>query len=183
VRDLIAVIVTWKQPQAADELGMLSHHADPSVRADAVAAVAALRPSGDGTPLIAFAFDADRNVRLQALRLLSGGQYEADWELWRPYLAEELELPAVDRRSLFHALRSTSGDAAAPYFRELLAQHSWKGRKQRDQSSLAAVDVLQMLGSAAAVEALEEGKRSGTTAVRKACAAALEAMASRKART
>ena len=120
-------------------------------------------------------------MRLQALRLLVGGQYTATWEAWRRHAESEslLELPAVDKRALFHAMRATSGDAAVPYFRDLLSEKGWRQRKQREETALVAIDVLVMLGSPKAADALELGKQSGNSAVRQACAAALAGLARR----
>jgi len=182
VRELISIVVSWKQPQAVHELAMLSHHPDATVRADAVAGIAALRPAGDGTALVAFAFDSDRTVRLDALRLLASGQYKVSWDVWRPLVDQEavVELPAVDTRSVFHALRASSGDAAVPYWQGLLNRGGWKQRQKREQTALAAVDVLVMLGTPLARMALLVGEESGSSAVKRACSTALKAMAQRK---
>lgn len=177
VRDLITVIVAWQQPQAADVLAMLAHHAAPEVRADALASIARLRGSGDGAPVIAFASDADREVRLHALRLLASARYTAAWELWKPHLTDlekVIELPRAEKRLLFQALRASAGESAIPFWLELLSGRGWKQRQKKEETALLAIKALVSLATPAAREALEFGRKEGSGAVRKACATALE---------
>ena len=154
---------------------MLSEHHDAEVRRDALQGVARLWRSGDPAPLLAFARDPERTVRMLALRFLGSGAYATAWETWAPFAAEDLHaLPAVDRRMLFHAMRATSGDAAVVFLRSLLGAQGWLGRGRRDETALIAVDVLALHGTAAAREALELGHQQGSAVVQEACAAALQ---------
>ena len=176
VLDLVAVIVAWRQPQAAGVLSMLAHHGSAAVRAEALASIARLHAKGDGAPVIAFASDADREVRQHALRLLASGRYAAPWGAWRPHLADPealLDQPRADRRMIFHALRVTAGDGAVPYWLGLLEARGWKQRQVRVETALLAVKELAALGTPLAREALERGQREASSQVRKACAAAL----------
>ena len=182
VLQLISIVVAWKEPGAADSLATLSRHPDPSVRREAISAIAQLRPRGAGASLVAFASDPDRGVRLHALRLLGTGHHEVPWEVFAPHV--ELEsvalLPAVDKRTLFHALRACCGDAVVPLLAPLLVlDRGWTKRQKKEETALVAVDVLALHGTPAAAAALEEGQRAGSSAVQKACAAALEARARR----
>ena len=174
VRDLVTIIVAWQQPQAKDVLAMLSVHPAPDVREEALSSIARLHPHGDGAPVIAFASDAEREVRQHALRLLASSRYTVPWEQWKPHLREDLiEQPRAEKRMLFQAMRATSGDGAVPFWREMLSGRGWKGRQKREETALLAVKVLSVLGSDAAREALEFGRKEGVSAVRKACAAAI----------
>jgi hypothetical protein len=177
VLDLMAVIVAWQQPQAADVLSMLSHHAAPEVREEALSCIARLHGRGDGAPVVAFAGDANREVRLHALRLLATGRYQLTWDRWRGQLPEAesiLERPRAEKRALFHALRLTAGDGAVPLWAEFLGKRTWKQRQLREETALLAVRELAALGTPRAREALEAGWRDSAGPVRKACAAALE---------
>lgn len=178
VLDLIRVIAAWQQPQAADVLAMVAHHPAPEVRAEALASIARLRARGDGAPILAFVSDGEREVRLQAVRLLASGRYSASWEVWRPHLKDSeavIEEARADKRVLFHALRVTAGDGAVPFWRSLLEPRGWKQRQQREETALLVVKELAALGTDRARDALDFGKREAAGAVRKACAAALAA--------
>ena|SRR5712691_4542527 len=175
VRDLIAVVVSWKQPQAVDVLAMLAGHVDRGVRADAVKGIAALRGEGDGSPLVAFAFDGDAEVRAEAASLLAAGRYLAPFDHWRPHLEKQPldKLSRNDKRALFRALLASAGDSAVPYWQALLGERGWKHRKAKEENALLAVKALEALHTDAAHAALEAGVKAGSGPTRKACAAAL----------
>ena len=181
VIELISLVSAWKEPGAAERLSSLTRHPDATVRREAVAAIAELRPRGDGSALAAFASDPDRGVKLHALRILGGGLYEVPWEAWKPHLDLEaiVELPAIDKRNLFHALRATAGEATALALEPLLVDRGWKRRQKKEETALVAVDVLARLGTEPALRALQAGQKDGTSAVQKACAAALDAITRR----
>ena len=176
VRDLISVVVSWGQAQAAEELAMLAAHKDPEVRHEALLGVVRLWTSGEASPLLAFAHDPERAVRMQALRFLGGGAWYTSWPSWVPFIDQDLQsLPSVDRRMLFHAMRATCGDGAVPFLRGLLGAKGWRGWGRRDETALIATDVLTLHGTPAAREALQSGLAQGSAAVQEACAAALQA--------
>lgn len=183
VRDLIEVIASWELEPAVEALAMLAHHADADVRRDALAAIAALRTSGDGAVLAAFASDPDRAARLQALRLLMGGAYQVPWEAWVPHTRPEAvaDLPGGDRRALLLAMRATSGDAMVPFLASLLPERAWAHRQKGEQAALSAVDALALRSTPEARAALEAGQQQGSPAVQRACAAALQQVARRAA--
>jgi HEAT repeat protein len=175
-RDLIAVIGAWQLPQAAEVLSMVAQHPAAEVRQDALSSIARLHPSGDAAPLLAFISDQDDEVRQHALRQLASGRYTAGWEGWQAHLSDReaiVELPRAAKRLLFQALRSSAGDAAAPFWQELLGGRGWKQRQKKEETALLAVKSLAALGTPRAREALEFGKKQGNSAVRKACAAEL----------
>ena len=176
VLDLLSIIVAWQQPQAASVLSMLAHHADPKVRAEALASIARLHPKGDGTPLLAFVRDGAAEVRLHALRLLASGRYAVSWESWAPHLAHKealLEQPRAENRGLFQALRVTAGDGAIPLWLELIEGRKWKQRQKKEETALLAVRELQALSTQRAWQALEQAQKSAGGAVKKAIAEAL----------
>lgn len=176
VQDLITIIVAWQQPQAAGVLSMLAHHPAAPVRTEALSSIARLHQKGDGAPVIAFVSDADREVRLYALRLLGSGRYLAPWEAWRPHLADLealMDQPRADKRGLFQALRVTAGDGAISFLQALLEGRGWKQRKKKEETALLVVKELAALGTPRAWQALEAAQREVGGSVRKACAAAL----------
>src|SRR5262249_44810931 len=77
VRNLLAILIRWNDPRFAEAVEKVVRHPDALVRKDAVRTLGMLRPSGNGTKLIAFANDADESVRLAALKLLISGKYTA----------------------------------------------------------------------------------------------------------
>ena len=103
------------------------------------------------------------------------------WETWKPHLDLEaiVELPAIDKRNLFHALRATAGEATASALEPLLVDRGWKRRQKKEETALVAIDVLARLGTEPALRALQAGQQDGTSAVQKACAAALDAITRR----
>jgi hypothetical protein len=183
VRDLIDVILSWGQGPAAEVLSMLSDHPNRDVRRDALAAIAALRPQGDGAALVAFASDGDRAVRLQVLRLLMAGQHQAPWEAWELHTRFEAvaELPGGDRRALLLAMRATSGAAMVPFLVGLLAERPPAQKQKAEQVALAAVDALALFGTPEARAALEAGRSGQDPALQKVCAEALARLARRQA--
>ncbi|HUJ26673.1 MAG TPA: HEAT repeat domain-containing protein, partial [Myxococcales bacterium] len=177
VRDLIAIIGAWQLPQTADALAMVVSHASPEVRADAISAIARVHPSGDGAPLLAYASDKDEDVRQHALRTLATGRYTLPFEAWAPHLTDReaiVDLTRAQKRLLFQALRATAGDGAVPFWEELLTGRGWKQRTKKEETALLAIKVLVSLGTPRAREALDLGRREGSSPVRKACAAELE---------
>ncbi|MGZ6143587.1 MAG: HEAT repeat domain-containing protein [Myxococcales bacterium] len=177
VRDLVTVIVAWQQPQAADVLAMLAHHPEAEVREDALSSIARLHPTGDAAQVVAFVSDADREVRLHALRLLASARYTGTWEQWKAHLADPekvIELPRAEKRMLFQAVRATAGEGAVPFWLEFLSGRGWKQRQKKEETALLAIKALVSLATPVAREALEFGRKEGSGAVRKACAAALD---------
>ena len=183
VRDLIDVILSWGQGAASEVLAMLCDHPDRDVRRDALAAIAALRPQGDGAALVAFASDDDRAVRLQVLRLLMAGQHQAPWEAWQLHTSygAVAELPGGDRRALLLAMRATSGEAMVPFLAGLLAERPQAQRQRHEQVALAAVDALSLFSTPEAKAALEAGRSGPDPALQKACEDALARLARRLA--
>jgi hypothetical protein len=176
VLDLVTIIVAWQLPQAAGVLSMLAHHPSAAVRTEALANIARLYTKGDGAPVLAFVKDADREVRLHALRLLASGRYTASFEAWSPQLGDPealAELPRAEKRLLFHALRVTAADGAVPLWQEMVCGRGWKQRQKREEAALLALKELVVLGTPRAWEAVDAGRKEASGAVRKACTAAL----------
>jgi hypothetical protein len=183
VRQLLALIGKWNDPRLADPVEKALRHPDAQVRKDALRLLGHLRPSGNGTKLVALLGDPDETVRLTAMKLLSGGHYTAPFPCWSSFLTAEgfQDRSSSEKRAIFQAMRHTAGDEAVPFWQNLLTEWSWTNRKKREDLALLAADTLGKLASPAAIAALELGQKKGNAAVRQACTAALDA-ASRQQR-
>jgi HEAT repeat protein len=150
-------------------------HPDTQVRKDAVRTLGLLRPSGNGTKLIAFMADAEESVRIAALKLLMSGKYTAPFTAWSSIVSTEefADRNLSERRAVFQAIRSTSGDEAVPFWQNLLTDWSWTNRKKKEDLALLAAETLGKLATPSAIAALEHGQKKAGSAVRQACVAAL----------
>jgi HEAT repeat protein len=174
-RNLLAILMRWNNPRFADAVEKLVRHPDAQVRKEAVRAIGVLRPSGNGTKLVAFVTDEDESVRLAALKLLMSGKYTASFTAWEPIVSSEAfsDRNPSERRAVFQAIRSTSGDEAVPFWQSLLTDWSWTGRKKKEDLAILAAESLGKLATSSAIAALELGQKKAGSAVRQACMAAL----------
>lgn len=175
VRHLLGIIAQWNVPHLADSVEKIIRYPDPLIRREVIRTLSALRPTGSGTRLVPLLNDQDEAVRLAALKPLLTGRYTAPFSAWDPIVTADTfsDRPPAERRNIFHAMRATAGDDAVPFLTKLLTEWSWTNRKRREELALLAVDALGKLGTPAAREALGVGRDKGTSAVKKACAAAL----------
>jgi HEAT repeat protein len=175
VRNLLAIIMRWNNPRFAEAVEKLVRYPDIQVRKEVVRALALLRPSGNGMKLIAFMSDAEESVRLGALKLLMSGKYTAPFSAWSPIVSAEdfIDRNPSERRAIFQAVRSTSGDEAVPFWQSLLTDWSWTNRKKREDLGLLAAETLGKLATPAAIAALEVGQKKAGSTVRQACVTAL----------
>ncbi len=185
VRHLLGIIVKWNNPQHADAVEKILRYPDAGIRREVVRALGTLRPQGSGAKLVPLLNDADEGVRLAAFKLLLTGKYSAPFAVWQPVVAAEDfgDRPPAERRNIFHAMRTTAGDEAVPYWTGLLTDWGWTNRKKREELALLAVDALGKLGSPAAVSGLQTGQQNGGgSTVKQACTAALNAMSNPRAK-
>lgn len=175
VRNLLAILMRWNNPRLAESVEKLVRHPDAQVRKDAIRTLGLLRPSGNGAKLVAFMTDADESVRLAALKLLMSGKYTAPFSAWTPIVSAEefCDRNPSERRAVFQAVRSTSGDEAVPFWQNLLTDWSWTNRKKKEDLAVLAAESLGKLATPAAIAALELGQKKAGSAVRQACVAAL----------
>lgn len=175
VRNLLAIIMRWNNPRFAEAVEKLVRYPDIHVRKEVVRALALLRPSGSGIKLITFMSDAEESVRLSALKLLMSGKYTAPFSAWFPIVSAEdfIDRNPSERRAIFQAVRSTSGDEAVPFWQGLLTDWSWTNRKRREDLALLAAETLGKLATPAAIAALEVGQKKAGSSVRQACVTAL----------
>jgi hypothetical protein len=175
VRNLLAILMRWNNPRFAENVDKLVRHPDTQVRKDAVRALGLLRPSGNGTKLVVLMADADESVRMAALKLLMSGKYTAPFAAWSSIVSTEDfgDRNPSERRAVFQAIRSTSGDEAVPFLQNLLTDWSWTNRKKKEDLALLAAETLGKLASPSAIAALELGQKKAGSAVRQACVTAL----------
>jgi HEAT repeat protein len=175
VRNLLAIITRWNNPKLADNVEKILRYPDPLIRREVLRTLAILRPSGSAAKLVPMLNDPDEGVRLATLKPLLTGSYSAPFALWEPIVNAETfsAREPAEKRNIFHAMRATAGDEAVPYWTTLLTDWGWTNRKKREDLALLAVDALAKLGTSAAVAALENGSKKGTSAVKQACAVAM----------
>jgi hypothetical protein len=112
---------------------------------------------------------------LATLKLLMSGKYTAPFTAWAPIVSSDefSDRNPSERRAVFQAVRSTSGDEAVPFWQSLLTEWSWTGRKKKEDLAILAAESLGKLATPSAIAALELGQKKAGSAVRQACVAAL----------
>ncbi|MDN5942174.1 MAG: HEAT repeat domain-containing protein [Nitrospira sp.] len=175
VKNLLAILLKWNNPQFADAVEKLVRYPDVQVRKEAVRAIGIFRPNGNGTRLVAFLTDAEESVRFAALKLLMTGHYKAPYSTWSPLVSAETFMDRTfgEKRAVFQAARATSGDEVLPFFENLIMDRSWTNRKKKDELAVLAAETLGRSPTPAAVTTLELGQKKAGAAIRQACTAAL----------
>jgi HEAT repeat protein len=175
VRNLLAIIMRWNNPRHAEAVEKMVRYPDVQVRKEVVRTLGLLRPSGNGVKLVTFMSDADESVRLAALKLLMSGKYTASFNAWSPIVSADdfIDRNPSERKAVFQAIRSTSGDEAVPFWQNLLTDWSWTNRKRREDLALLAAESLGKLATPSAIAALELGQKKAGSSVRQACVTAL----------
>jgi hypothetical protein len=175
VRNLLAIVLKWNNPQFVDSVEKLVRHPDAQVRKEVVRAIGLFRPSGNGMKLLSLMTDADESVRLAALKLLMSGQYTVPFSAWSPMLSAEefLDRPMSERRAVVQAVRTTCGDEAIPFWEHLFTEWNWTNRKKKEELAILGTEALAKLATAAAIATLELGQKKGGSALRQACTLAL----------
>ena len=175
VKNLLAILLKWNNPQCADAVEKLVRYPDIQVRKEVVRAIGIFRLNGNGVKLVAFLTDTEESVRFAALKLLMTGQYTAPYSAWSPLVSVDtfMDRTLSEKRAVFQAMRATSRDEAIPFFESLLTEWSWTNRKKKEELASLAAEALGKLATPAALAALELGQRKGGAAVKQACTAAL----------
>ena len=175
VKNLLAILLKWNNPQCADAVEKLVRYPDIQVRKEVVRAIGIFRLNGNGVKLVAFLTDTEESVRFAALKLLMTGQYTAPYSAWSPLVSVDtfMDRALSEKRAVFHAMRATSRDEVIPFFESLLTEWSWTNRKKKEELAALAAEALGKLATPAALAALELGQRKGGAAVKQACTAAL----------
>ena len=175
VKNLLAILLKWNNPQCADAVEKLVRYPDIQVRKEVVRAIGIFRLNGNGVKLIAFLTDTEESVRFAALKLLMTGQYTAPYSAWSPLVSVDtfMDRALSEKRAVFQAMRATSRDEVIPFFESLLTEWSWTNRKKKEELAALAAEALGKLATPPALAALELGQRKGGAAVKQACTAAL----------
>lgn len=175
VKNLLAILLKWNNPQFADSIEKLVRYPDSQVRKEVVRAIGLFRPNGNGMKLVSFMNDAEESVRLASLKLLMSGQYRVPYSAWSPYVSAEtfMDRTLSEKRAVFQAMRATCGDDVIPFFESLFTEWSWTNRKKKEELAALAAEALGKLATPAALAALELGQKKGGAAVRQACTLAL----------
>ncbi len=175
VKNLLAILLKWNNPQFADAVEKLVRYPDVQVRKEVIRAIGIFRPNGNGTKLVAFLTDSEESVRFAALKLLMTGHYKAPYSTWSPLVSAEtfMDRSLGEKRAVFQAARATSGDEVLPFFENLIMDRSWTNRKNKDDLAVLAAETLGRSPTPAAVTTLELGQKKAGAAIRQACTAAL----------
>ena len=138
VKNLLAILLKWNNPQFADAVEKLVRYPDIQVRKEVIRAIGIFRPNGNGTKLVAFLSDTEESVRFAALKLLMTGHYKAPYSTWSSLVSAEtfMDRSLGEKRAVFQAVRATSGDEVIPFFESLLMERSWTNRKKKRSSLL-----------------------------------------------
>jgi hypothetical protein len=175
VKNLLTILLKWNNPRFIDAIEKLVRYPDVQVRKEVVRAIGVYRPNGNGIKLVAFLNDAEESVRLAALKLLVTGQYKAPYSAWSPLVSADtfIARPHSEKRAMFLAMRTTSGDEVIPFFESLFTEWSWTNRKKKEELAILAAEALGKLPTPAALITLELGQKKGNATVRQACASAI----------
>jgi hypothetical protein len=175
VKNLLAILLKWNNPQFADAVEKLVRYPDIQVRKEVIRAIGVFRPNGNGTKLVAFLSDTEESVRFAALKLLMTGHYKAPYSTWSSLVSAEtfMDRSLGEKRAVFQAVRATSGDEVIPFFESLLMERSWTNRKKKEELAALAAETLGKFPTPAALTTLELGQKKGGTTVKQACTAAL----------
>ena len=175
VKNLLSILLKWNNPRFVDAIEKLVRYPDVQVRKEVVRAIGVYRPNGNGIKLVAFLNDTEESVRLAALKLLVTGQYKAPYSAWSPLVSADtfIARPHSEKRTMFLAMRTTSGDEVIPFFESLFTEWSWTNRKKKEELAILAAEALGKLPTPAALITLELGQKKGNATVRQACASAI----------
>ena len=175
VRNLLAILLKWNNPQFADTVEKLVRYPDIQVRKEVVRAIGIFRPNGNGAKLVAFLNDTEESIRFAALKLLMTGQYKVPYSTWAPLVSADtfMDRSLGEKRAMFQALRATSGDEVVPFFESLITERSWTNRKKKEELAVLAAETLGRSPTPTALTTLEVGQQKGGATVRQACTAAL----------
>jgi hypothetical protein len=178
VKNLVNILTRLGDPRLADSLEKASQHQDSMVRKEVVRAFSLLRPTGNGSPLMAFIQDPDGAIRLSALKLLAGGEYTVPFQAWVPILSGKAfrERSNSEQRTILRAVSRTAGAEAVPYWRQLLVQRLWTKRAHKLELASLAAEALGKIGTPNAISALEAGRKRRNRVIRNACSTALAAL-------
>jgi len=175
VKNLLAILLKWNNPQFADAVEKLVRYPDVQVRKEVVRAIGIFRPNGNGAKLVAFLTDTEESVRFAALKLLMTGHYKVSYSTWSPLVSAEtfMDRSLGEKRAVFQSARATSGDEVLPFFENLIMDRSWTNRKNKDELAVLAAETLGRSPTPAAITTLDLGQKKGGAAIRQACTAAL----------
>ena len=155
-------------------LQVAGRHPEPRVRQEVVAALAQVEPERARPALLPMLESADTRVFCSVLHQLSLARDPATATRILALLqAESFEnRPIEEKRSIYSALSTVSGDEVLPALEAELHKGGWFQRSS-DQHRAAVARCIARIGTPAAREILEAGVRSRRGPLKKACEDAL----------
>ncbi|HJU03554.1 MAG TPA: hypothetical protein VJ692_00275 [Nitrospiraceae bacterium] len=175
VRNLVYIIGKVNNPQLTKSLEPLSAHQDVRVRKEVLKTLRTLCQSGSADRFIVFLSDHEESIRLLAVKILTTGQYTAPFKLWSPVVTSKVfqDRSFTEKRGVFEAMCRAAGEEIVPYCGDLVTRWVWTNRKVHQEAAVLAAEALGRVGTPAAVQALEAGKKRMNRTIRQACAKAL----------
>jgi HEAT repeat protein len=175
VRNLVYIIGKVNNPQLTKSLEPLSAHQDVRVRKEVLKTLRTLCPSGPADRFVVFLNDHEESIRLLAIKILTTGQYTAPFKVWSPIVTPKAfqDRSLSEKRGVFEAMCRAAGDEIVPYCVGLVTRWFWTNRKVHQEAAVLAAEALGKVGTPAAVQALEIGKKRMNRIIRQACTKAL----------
>lgn len=176
----IRVSAQLRTPAAVTALSRQMRGADPERRAEVVEALAAIASTGALQALEPALDDAERGVRLAALRAIGTHRHGAAIPKLGALLKRR-ELRTADRAeksALFEAFGRLCGDAGVPLLDSMLNGRSLLGPREPQDTRACAARALALVGTASATAALRKSSTARDAVVRNEVARALRGASS-----
>ena len=164
-----------KTQAAVLALGKVVVEGDLPRRQAAVQALSSIGSAGALQGLERAIEDADRDVRITAVRALSARAYRPVTSRLESIVKSRAirEADTTEKKEFFEAYGALAGDAAVPYLDSVLNGKGFLGRREDPEVRACAAFGLGKIGSAKAMEALRKSADEKEIVVRNAAARAL----------
>lgn len=177
LRNLIYVLGKIGDEQILDVFPRFIHHKEVKIRKEVLHVLDAMANPKTEKLLMGFISDPDLSNRVYAIKSLVKKQVEAGLPLLLELIGgKSFELKALyEKKEIFNAIAMLGRDAVVPEIeKHIHVRWSLFKNNQADERGLCAALSLQRIGTPAAVEALQRGRRSGRKSIREACQKSLE---------
>ncbi len=182
VRAALMVLARVAQPNELTRFAHVGTHQDLGIRRQAMKAICQIA-GGAHIQMLPYLSDADARIRHEALAVVTDARFSEAADTLHDIIAspEFAAWDAGERREMCTTLGLVGGDRMVEYFQNALEQKKsgWfggAGGKGDDNAAFYAVAGLKGVGTAAARQALEAGKKHPSQRVRTAIDKALKDM-------
>jgi HEAT repeat protein len=178
VRNLVYVLGKIGDPRVLDVFHRVARHPEVKVRKELIAALDSLDHPKAASLLLDFFEDPDSGIRISALKSIAKRNYKETHDALRRIIGKkEFEgRDLYEKKEFFDVIGRISGNDMIPDLRHLLLQKGflWIRNVRQEEMGLCAVVALQRIGTPEALDALKEGQKHSSKAIREACAKALD---------